>query len=70
LIEPSSEWRSCLAKIRYNSEPVPAEVRAVASSGAQPDIEVLFRDQQSAVAPGQALVCFDNDRVICGGWIA
>ena len=70
LIEPSTAWRSCLAKIRYNSEPVPAEVRAVASSGTQPDIEVLFRDQQSAVAPGQALVCFDNDRVICGGWIA
>jgi tRNA U34 2-thiouridine synthase MnmA/TrmU len=36
----------------------------------QPDIEVRFREQQSAVAPGQALVCFEGDRVICGGWIA
>jgi hypothetical protein len=25
---------------------------------------------QPAVAPGQAVVCFEGDRVLCGGWIS
>jgi tRNA-specific 2-thiouridylase len=69
LVEPRAEWTRCLAKIRYNSEPVPAEVRAVPGAGAQPDMEVRFDAAQPAVAPGQAVVCFEGDRVLCGGWI-
>ena len=69
LVEPRAEWTRCLAKIRYNSEPVAAKVRAVAGAGAQPDIEVRFEAAQPAVAPGQAVVCFEGDRVLCGGWI-
>ncbi len=69
LVDPPAAWRRCTAKIRYNSEPVPADVRAVAGPGAQPDLEVRFEAPQPAVAPGQAVVCFDEDRVLCGGWI-
>ena len=69
LVEPRAEWTRCLAKIRYNSEPVPAAVRAVPGAGAQPDMEVRFDAAQPAVAPGQAVVCFEGDRVLCGGWI-
>ncbi|MCZ6836528.1 MAG: tRNA 2-thiouridine(34) synthase MnmA [Planctomycetota bacterium] len=32
-------------------------------------IEVRFDEPQFAVAPGQAVVCYDGDAVICGGWI-
>ena len=69
LDEPHDDWRRCRAKIRYNAEPVPAEVRAVGGVGAQPDLEVRFEDPQPAVAPGQAVVCYSGDRVSCGGWI-
>lgn len=67
--EPAlGEWRSCLAKIRYNSEPVPARVQRTGEGA----IEVRFDEPQFAVAPGQAVVCYDAaepDVVIGGGWI-
>jgi tRNA-specific 2-thiouridylase len=78
LVDPPSGWTRCTAKIRYNAEPVAAEVRAVdtpgagvrdAADGAQPGLEVRFDEPQAAVAPGQAVVCYDGDRVACGGWI-
>ena len=64
--EATSDWISCAAKIRYNAQPVPARVRAIA----QREIEVEFDEAQLAVAPGQAVVCYDDDAVICGGWIS
>ena len=33
------------------------------------DLEVRFAEPQSAIAPGQAVVCYDGDRVLCGGWL-
>jgi tRNA-specific 2-thiouridylase len=61
-----SEWIACSAKIRYNADPVPARVRPVDGEA----IEVRFDQPQLAVAPGQAVVCYDDsDAVICGGWI-
>jgi tRNA-specific 2-thiouridylase len=80
LTEPTWEWTRCTAKIRYNAAPVEAEVRAVAGEGSgagaggaggtgAPDIEVRFAEPQPAVAPGQALVCYDGERVRCGGWL-
>ena len=71
LVEPRDGWVRCTAKIRYNAEPVPAEVRALptAGDGSQPDLEVRFDTPQPAVAPGQAVVCYDRDRVLCGGWL-
>lgn len=60
------DWLSCTAKIRYNAEPVPAQVRMMNDTN---QIEVRFDEPQFAVAPGQAVVCYDGDAVICGGWI-
>ena len=58
-------WQRCTVAIRYNSDPVPARVRA---SGER-TVDIRFDEPQMAVAPGQAAVCYDDDRVICGGWI-
>jgi len=58
-------WISCTAKIRYNADPVPARVRAVGADA----LEVRFDSPQPAVAPGQAVVCYDGDVAIVGGWI-
>ena len=58
-------WLPCTAKIRYNADPAPARVRAVDDD----TIEVQFNEPQFAIAPGQAVVCYDSDQVMCGGWI-
>ena len=65
LIDPSSGWIACQAKIRYRAPAVPARVRPL------PDrrLEVVFDQPCYAVAPGQAVVCYVGDRVIAGGWI-
>jgi tRNA-uridine 2-sulfurtransferase len=57
--------RRCSAKIRYNSPPATATVEPL------PDrrLRVVFDEPQFAVAPGQAVVCYDGDRVLGGGWI-
>jgi tRNA-specific 2-thiouridylase len=62
--DPPSDWLRCEAKVRYNSEPVPAAVRV---TGEQ--MEVHFDDPITAVTPGQAVVCYDDDLVLGGGWI-
>jgi len=64
LIDASNDWISCSAKIRYNTTPSTGKVR-MTSSG----IEVVFDDPQRGGAPGQAVVCYQGTRVICGGWI-
>lgn len=62
---PGSDPIECTAKIRYNAAPVPATVQRTDDD----ELTVRFADPQDAVAPGQAVVCYDHDRVICGGWI-
>jgi tRNA-specific 2-thiouridylase len=52
-------------KIRYRTPPAEALVRALPDRRA----EVLFAEPQMAVTPGQAAVCYDNTRVLGGGWI-
>ncbi len=65
-VEPSTDWIPCETKIRYNADPERAQVRMTDTD----TIEVVFDEPQFAVAPGQAVVCYDeDDRVICGGWI-
>ncbi len=63
-VDPPTDWTPCSVKIRYNAEPEPARVR-VAGDG----MEVVFDEPQFAVAPGQAVVCYDGERVLGGGWI-
>ena len=56
---------ACLAQIRYNSSAWPAVAR-VAGDG---EIEVDFDQSCTGVAPGQAVVLYDDDQVLGGGWI-
>ena len=60
-----TEWRRCDAKVRYNSAPVPARVRATGDDA----LEVAFDQPVTAITPGQAVVVYDGDRVMGGGWI-
>jgi tRNA-specific 2-thiouridylase len=55
----------CTAKIRYNSPPQAASLNVVGNDL----IEVVFDEPQSAITPGQAVVCFDGEVVLGGGWI-
>ncbi len=61
------EARKCTAKIRYNAQPVAA---TVSMNGDGTGVTIEFDEPQFAVAPGQAAVCYDGDRVLCGGWIS
>ena len=55
----------CTAKIRYNHQPQPATLQVTGAD----EIRVTFDEPQSAITPGQAVVCFDGDIVLGGGWI-
>lgn len=57
----------CLVQTRYRQTPVRAAVRLAAPDGSA--LEVRFRSPVCAVTPGQALVLYDGDRVLGGGWI-
>jgi tRNA-specific 2-thiouridylase len=54
------------AKIRHRHEPAPA-VLENASNG---EVRVTFDEPQRAITPGQAVVFYQDDLVIGGGWIA
>jgi len=55
----------CLAQIRYQHTAAIARVVRTA-----PDhVRVNFTEAQFGVAPGQALVLYEGDRVLGGGWI-
>ncbi|HEY1938591.1 MAG TPA: tRNA 2-thiouridine(34) synthase MnmA [Candidatus Angelobacter sp.] len=54
------------AKIRHRHEPAPA-VLEPAPNG---EVRVTFDQPQRAITPGQAVVFYDDDLVVGGGWIA
>jgi tRNA-specific 2-thiouridylase len=60
-----AEGLRCQAKIRYNHQPQAARVVVTGSD----EIRVTFDEPQSAITPGQAVVMFDGDVVLGGGWI-
>lgn len=62
---PGNQWRDCEIKVRYNSDPTPGKVRVTGDDA----LEVEFDVPVSAVTPGQAVVCYDGDTVMGGGWI-
>jgi tRNA-specific 2-thiouridylase len=66
LIDAPVQPLACLAKIRYRHATAPARVTATAHGGAQ----VSFAEPQTAITPGQAVVFYQGDRVLGGGWIA
>jgi tRNA-specific 2-thiouridylase len=55
----------CLAKIRYNG----AATSALAEPLPNRRLRVTFDEPRFGVAPGQAVVCYHEDRVLGGGWI-
>lgn len=65
LVDPTDEPRPCEVKIRYNGAAVPGTVRAQGADG----LAVTLAEGRQGVAPGQAVVCYEGDRVLCGGWI-
>jgi tRNA-specific 2-thiouridylase len=65
LVDPADVPARCDVQIRYSAAAAPAWVT--------PDdghIHVEFDEPQFGVAPGQAAVCYDRERVLGGGWIA
>ncbi|MCC7351487.1 MAG: tRNA 2-thiouridine(34) synthase MnmA [Phycisphaerales bacterium] len=62
---PGEQPLPCTAKIRYNHSPQPAKVCRVD----QDTIMVEFDEPQSAITPGQAVVLYDHEIVLGGGWI-
>ncbi|MBP2674376.1 MAG: thiouridylase [Deltaproteobacteria bacterium] len=60
---PAAEFRAS-AKIRYRHPGAPCSVRTVGKR-----IEVRFDTPQRSVTPGQALVLYDGNEVLGGGWI-
>ena len=56
---------SCRAKIRSRSLEVPARVEPLGAGLAR----VVFEQAQRAIAPGQAVVFYQGDEVLGGGWI-
>jgi len=71
LVEPAEArtagdgWIECAVQIRSNAKAAPGRVRRMGEDA----LEARFDAPQSAVAPGQAAVCYDGDAVLCGGWI-
>ena len=62
---PFEEPFPCQAQIRYNSQAHDATA-TIQRDGL---LEITFDQPCHAVAPGQAVVCFDQEVVLGGGWI-
>jgi tRNA-specific 2-thiouridylase len=62
--EPGGSVRVAV-QIRHRHRAAPAVVRAVGDGRAQ----VVFDEPQIAITPGQAVVFYDADMVVGGGWI-
>jgi tRNA-specific 2-thiouridylase len=59
------DWLRVSAQIRYRHDAAPARVRALEHARA----ELEFDEPQAAITPGQAVVFYDADVVLGGGWI-
>jgi len=65
LVVPAEKSFRCHAQIRYNSEAAAATVTLLTDDRFQ----VVFDEPRHGVAPGQAVVLYDGDTVLGGGWI-
>ncbi|MEK7312833.1 MAG: tRNA 2-thiouridine(34) synthase MnmA, partial [Deltaproteobacteria bacterium] len=63
--KPPREGQDVSVKIRYRHQGVSAKVIQGEGGG----VEVRFSNPQKAVAPGQAVVFYDGEVVLGGGWI-
>ncbi len=64
-VDPPAGWLPASAQIRHRHTATPGRVRALANGRA----EFVFDTPQPAVTPGQAVVFYDDDVVVGGGWI-
>jgi len=65
LVDPPDGEFGCSAKIRYNSPPATATAELISNGR----LRVKFHEPRYGVAPGQAVVLYDDERVLGGGWI-
>jgi tRNA-specific 2-thiouridylase len=63
--EAPGDWLRVTAQIRHRHEAAPARVRRTDEGRA----ELEFDAPQTAITPGQAVVFYDSDEVLGGGWI-
>ena len=64
-MEAPSGWVPVAAQIRHRHRPATGRVRAIEHDRA----ELHFDQPQQALTPGQAVVFYDDDVVVGGGWI-
>jgi tRNA-specific 2-thiouridylase len=64
-VEAPAAWQPVTAQIRHRHTPAAARVRALDDHRA----ELEFDAAQSAITPGQAVVFYQDDVVVGGGWI-
>ena len=64
-VDAPADWRPVSAQIRHHHRAAAARVRALADARA----ELEFVEAQPAITPGQAVVFYDGDLVVGGGWI-
>ena len=65
IAEEPAGARRVQAQIRHRHPAAPAAVEALEPGRAR----VTFDEPQTAITPGQAVVFYDGDRVVGGGWI-
>ena len=63
--EGPAHWLPVSAQIRHRHRPAAGRVRALNNARA----EFVFDAPQAAITPGQAVVFYDEDAVVGGGWI-
>jgi tRNA-uridine 2-sulfurtransferase len=66
LAAPATDGMAVAAKLRSTQTPVPATLYPGAEPG---EAELVLQAPAGAVAPGQAAVLYDGERVLGGGWI-
>jgi tRNA-specific 2-thiouridylase len=63
--EPPAEGTRVLAQIRYRHIPSPGRLEGITPG----EVKFEFGEPQWGITPGQALVCYDGERLLGGGWI-
>ena len=64
-VDPPTRWLAVSAQIRHRHTAAAGRVRALSDTRA----ELTFDTPQCAITPGQAVVFYDDDVVVGGGWI-
>jgi tRNA-specific 2-thiouridylase len=62
---PLENGAKVTAQVRYRHRAAPGWLEVVNSG----EVRFTFDEPQWAITPGQALVCYEGDRVLGGGWI-